>query len=417
MNIKISPNTLCGKVSAISSKSYAHRALICAALSENKSQIYCSDISDDIKATVNCLNGIGASIKYIDKTFFVNPINTKFALEEIDCGESGSTLRFILPIVCALGLKIRIKMHGRLPNRPIYALVEQLENNGCKIKQEEDVLFVEGKLKSANYTIPGNVSSQFITGLLFALPLLEGKSTVTVTGPFESFSYIKLTLQVLSEFGVKFGFCDNRFEVNHTKFIAKDLAVEGDWSNAAFWLCAGAFSQQGVTVDNLNLDSVQGDKKILDILREFGANLTVEDNSVTVKKGGLKGVTVDAADIPDLVPIICVLATGAKGETNIINASRLRIKESDRIKTVVDLIESLGGKIDETEDGMIVSDFSLSGGEIDSYNDHRIAMSGAIASCLCKGDVLIKNSNAVNKSYPKFFDDFNKLNGNAKEML
>ncbi len=417
MNIKISPNTLSGKIDAISSKSHAHRALICAALSESQSKIYCNDLSDDINATVNCLNGLGASITYVDKTFFVKPIDTKFASDEIDCGESGSTLRFILPIVCALGLKIRIKMHGRLPQRPISALVLQLQEKGSKIVQEGNVLYVEGKLKNGNFTLPGNVSSQFITGLLFALPLLKGKSTITVTGKLESFSYIKLSLQVLAEFGVNIEVCDNVFQVNSSEYCAKNLVIEGDWSNAAFWLSAGAFSNEGITVNNLNLDSVQGDKKIIDILAQFGAKIKITNSSVTVKKGDLKGIIVDANDIPDLVPIICVVATYASGKTNIVNASRLRIKESDRIKTVVELVSRLGGKIEETADGMVVYNSKLSGGKVDSNNDHRIAMSGAIASSVSSKDIIIKDANAVNKSYPKFFKDFNKLNGNAKEML
>ncbi len=417
MKVKISPEILNGEIDAISSKSHAHRALICAALSNNESKIYCTDVSDDIIATVNCLNGLGASIVYQNNLFVVKPINLSLAKEEIDCGESGSTLRFILPIACAFGLKIRIKMHGRLPNRPLSPLIEQLCKNGCNIEQKDDVLYLDGKLKSGEFTIAGNVSSQFISGLLFAIPLLEGKSKIIVTEKIESFSYIKLTLEVLKEFGVEFNFLDNVFSLKNKKYIGKDIVVEGDWSNAAFWLCAGAFSQKGVTVNNLRIDSVQGDRKIVEILTGFGAKVNIENNSVTVKKGELMGITVDANDIPDLVPIVACVASFATGETVITNASRLRIKESDRIKTVVELVTNLGGKIKETPDGMIIYKSTHKGGTIKSHNDHRIAMSGAIASCVCKEDVVIENAEAVNKSYPKFFEDFNKLNGNAKEML
>lgn len=415
MNLKVYPSTLNGEVSAISSKSYAHRALICAALANSPSKIKCDNLSDDINATVNCLNGIGAEIKYSDKTFFVKPIDVSKAKKEIDCGESGSTLRFILPIIGALGLKVKIIMHGRLPQRPLSPLYEQMQKNGCFFEKKDNYIIVSGKLKSADYEIEGNISSQFVTGLLFSLPLIKGKSKIVIKNKFESYSYVLMTLAVLKDFGIEYSFENNEFLLTKFNYHASNCVVEGDWSNAAFWLCAGALSKQGIKVTNLNFNSTQGDKKIIDILQNFGAEVIINNNSATIKSSNLNGINVDASDIPDLVPIICVVASVANGVTTITNAQRLRIKESDRIKSVVEMINNVGGNIKETADGMVINGSKLNGGVVNSFNDHRIVMSAAILSSVCESTIEIINSQAVNKSYPMFFEDLKKLNGNVKE--
>lgn len=415
MNLKVYPSTIKGEVSAISSKSYAHRALICAALASSPSKIKCDNLSDDIEATVNCLNGIGAEITYKNKEFFVKPIDISKAKHEIDCGESGSTLRFMLPIIGALGLNIKITMHGRLPQRPLSPLYEQMEQNGCSFEKKDNYIIIRGKLKAADYEIEGNISSQFVTGLLFSLPLINGKSKIVIKNKFESYSYVLMTLSVLKDFGIEYSFENNEFILTKNSYYSNDCTVEGDWSNAAFWLCAGALSEQGIEVTNLNFNSTQGDKKIIDILKEFGADVKVDSNSATIKKSNLKGIAVNASDIPDLVPIICVVASVANGITTITNAERLRIKESDRIKSVVDMIKNVGGDIKETADGMIINGCALKGGVVNSFNDHRIVMSAAVLSSVCEDLVEIIDSQAVNKSYPMFFEDFKKLNGNVKE--
>lgn len=416
MNLNVYPSVINGEISAISSKSYAHRALICAALSNSPSKIKCDNLSDDIKATVNCLNGIGAEIIYSNKVFTVKPIDVSKAKKEIDCGESGSTLRFILPIIGALGLKIKIVMHGRLPKRPLSPLYEQMEKNGCSFEKKENYLIVNGKLEPAAYEIEGNISSQFVTGLLFSLPLIKGNSKIVIKNKFESYSYVLMTLAVLKDFGVEYSFENNEFLITKNKYHSNDCIVEGDWSNAAFWLCLGALSDKGIKVTNLNFNSTQGDKKIIDILKEFGADVLVDGNSAIIKKSKLKGITVNASDIPDLVPIICVVASVAKGKTTITNAERLRIKESDRIKSVVTMIKNVGGEIKETADGMIVTGNKLAGGVVDSYNDHRIVMSAAVLSTVCENFVEIIDTQAVNKSYPMFFEDFKNLNGKVEEV-
>ncbi len=415
MNLKVYPSTIKGEISAISSKSYAHRALICAALASSPSKIKCDNLSDDINATVNCLNGIGAEITYKNKEFFVTPIDVSKAKCDIDCGESGSTLRFMLPIIGALGLNIKIIMHGRLPQRPLSPLYEQMEQNGCSFEKKDNYIIISGKLKAADYEIEGNISSQFVTGLLFSLPLIKGKSKIVIKNKFESYSYVLMTLAVLKDFGIEYSFENNEFKLIKNSYHSNDCTVEGDWSNAAFWLCAGALSDQGIKVTNLNFNSTQGDKKIIDILKDFGADVKVDSNSATIKKSILKGITVNASDIPDLVPIICVVASVASGVTTITNAERLRIKESDRIKSVVEMIKNVGGDINETADGMIINGCALKGGVVNSFNDHRIVMSAAVLSSVCENLVEIIDSQAVNKSYPMFFEDFKKLNGNVKE--
>ncbi|MGN0173951.1 MAG: 3-phosphoshikimate 1-carboxyvinyltransferase, partial [Acutalibacteraceae bacterium] len=255
MNLVVKSSGLSGSISAISSKSYAHRALICAALADKSSKIRCDTLSNDILATVNCLNGLGAEIYYSDKVFTVNPIDISKAKQEIDCGESGSTLRFILPIIGALGLSIKIIMHGRLPERPLSPLYEQMQKNGCEFEKADNYLIVKGKLKAADYEIEGNISSQFVTGLLFSLPLIEGKSRIIIKNKFESYSYVLMTLSVLKDYGINYRFENNVFELIDSKYHSNDTVVEGDWSNAAFWLCAGALSKSGVTVSNLNFNS------------------------------------------------------------------------------------------------------------------------------------------------------------------
>lgn len=417
MNLVLENNELFGEISAISSKSHAHRALICASLSDGVSKIKCDTLSADIEATANCLIGLGANIEYKDKTFTVKPIDITKAKRTIDCGESGSTLRFLLPIIGALGINISIQMHGRLPKRPLFPLDREMKKHGCDLILFGDTLKISGKLQAGDYEIEGNISSQFISGLLFALPLIKGKSKIIIKNKFESYSYVNLTREVLNNFSVNYEFENNIFILKNDVYRSVNLTVEGDWSNSAFWLCAGALSKKGITVTNLNLNSVQGDKKIVEVLKDFGAEISINQNKVTVKNNNLSAITVDASDIPDLVPIIALTATFASGKTVIKNALRLRIKESDRIKTVVELIRNLGGIVDETDDGMIITGASLEGGVVNSHNDHRIAMTCAIASMICSRPVKLVDSEAVNKSYPNFFNDFKKLNGKFKEEV
>ncbi len=424
MEIKITPSELSGSVEIAESKSYAHRMLICAALAKEPCKIICVQSSEDIDATVRCITALGAKAERLADGFYVTPIKEVPETSEMDCGESGSTLRFILPVIAALGAKVRIKMSGRLPQRPLEPLWSELCKNGMTLcKKARDLLECGGKLKSGTFTLPGNISSQYISGLLFALPLIEGDSELIITGKIESEAYIDITREVLEKFGIKSEFVCDRFKIKGGQRAGLtgscEVRAEGDWSNAAFWLCAGALSERGVTCTGLNLKSVQGDRKIVDILQRFGAGVFFDEYKITVRAGDLKGITIDASGVPDLVPVLATVACKAEGQTRIINAERLRIKESDRLKTVSEMLGALGAEIKETEDGLIIngSGEGLCGGAAaDSCNDHRIAMSAAIASCICKEELTLTGAQAVNKSYPTFWERFKELGGITEEI-
>ena len=413
MDVCIRPSTLRGVIPAIPSKSYAHRLLIAAALSEHTSTIHCSALSDDIWATVHCLNAMGADISYDSGHFTVHPIITPTA-GTFDCAECGTTLRLLLPVVCALGVGGDLTGRGRLPERPLSPLYEELTDHGAQLSaQGAFPLTVSGQLTAGDYTLAANVSSQFISGLLFALPLLAGDSTLTLTGAVESRPYLDMTLDVLSRFGVIITERDNVFFIHGGQRLTApaESTVEGDWSNAAFWLCAGALGD-GVTVTTLSPTSRQGDANVLDVLRTFGATVSWSGDSVTVSGGTLCGHTIDGSQIPDLVPILCVVGALASGTTTVVNAQRLRIKESDRLATVHALLHQLGTDITQTDDGLMIhGGVPLTGGQVTSANDHRIAMACAIAAAHCDGAVTLTDAQAVQKSYPHFFDDYTRLGG------
>lgn len=416
MNVICTPANVSGKIKAISSKSDAHRLLICGALADAPTKVHCNVMSKDIAATVDCLKNMGAEIEVDGDIITVNP-NKFNEKAELDCNESGSTLRFLLPVVSALGIDATITGHGRLPERPISPLKEEMERMGVAFHNGSKFpLHLTGKLKAGEYEILGNVSSQFITGLLFALPLLDGDSKIKMIPPVESRSYLNITLSALRKFGVEIEEKENLYIIKgNQKYISpKEITVDGDWSNSSFFLCAGALNENGVTVEDLDINSPQGDKAILKVLENMGAEVKINGTEITVKKNKLNGITVDAADIPDAVPIISIVASACDGETRIINAGRLRIKESDRIKSVVDMLTAVGGKVEETDDGMIIrGGADLKGGTIEGCNDHRIVMSSAILSSICKSNVTITDYKAVEKSYPHFFEDFNLMGGNA----
>ena len=404
-----------GKIKAIASKSVAHRLLICAAFANKESAIRCENVNNDILATANCLRALGAEIDYVNESFYVKPISLFVNDAILNCNESGSTLRFLIPVVCAVCDKTSFMMSGRLPERPLSPLREELESHGIKFEYpQNDILTVSGKLKCGDYIISGEVSSQFISGLLFALSILNGKSTLTVTGKIESAPYIEMTLDALKAFGVSVSVNGNIYTVLGKDLTSKGvLSVEGDWSNAAFSLCAAALGGN-ITLDNLNLSSHQGDKAILDILTSFGSQIVKGNDFVTVKKDKLHAIEFDASQIPDLVPVIATVAAVAEGTTKIYGASRLRIKESDRLVSTSTMLRNLGADVMETDDGLVIHGKSrLSGGTVSSFNDHRIAMSAAVASVVCDGSVTIKDAEAVSKSYPDFWEDMKKLGCNV----
>ena len=400
------------RIRAISSKSEAHRALICAALADRKTKLICTDLNADIEATVDCLRSLGAKIDREGDVFTISPIETPMQNAALDCNESGSTLRFMLPLCASLGADCSFIMRGRLASRPLSPLYELLSENGVTLSAHGiSPLNISGKLLPGNYSVTANISSQYISGLLFALSVADGSSTLALVGKVESAPYIWMTVDTLQKFGadIKFDFDKNTFYINGKDRLISPSTFEvfGDWSNAAFFLCAGAIGSHSVTLSNLDPESRQGDRSIISVLREMGAMIdcNAETGELTVYPSKLGGIRIDASDIPDLVPVLSVGASVAEGETVIYNASRLRLKESDRIESVCTTLRSLGALISPLDDGMVIrGKKKLTGGYVDSFNDHRIAMSAAIASLVCTGEVKISNFEAINKSYPSFLD-------------
>ncbi len=414
MNVKVSGNGVSGSVCAIPSKSDVHRALICASLADRKSRVNFSSFSQDIEATISCLRALGAKINTDSMGAEIEPIGEKFNIgATLDCFESGSTIRFMIPVAAALGAEASFTGRGRLAQRPLEPLSTLLENNGCSFSEFGIFpLKVSGKLQGNDFSIKGDVSSQFITGLLFALPLIGG-GKITVIEPVESKKYIDMTVRTMRQFGIDIIEKNNVYSVSGKYTVLSDIYIsDGDWSNAAFFLSAGAINGE-VTVTDIYKNSLQGDKEIVDILKSFGATVSQNDSSVTVKADSLKGIDIDASQIPDLVPILSVVASFAKGETKIYNAGRLRIKESDRLSAVSKMINSLGGKVTELADSLIISgnpNLKCSG-VTDSFNDHRMVMSASILAVCSKTQITINNAQAVNKSYPDFFKDLALLGG------
>ena len=414
MKVKITPSLPTGKIKAIASKSAAHRLLICAAFADKSTELVCEEINEDISATVRCLNALGAKITRKGTSFIVLPVKNLRQNATLDCGESGSTMRFLVPVVAVLGCGADFAMSGRLPERPLSPLREELEAHGISFSAAgTNPLTLRGKIGAGEYSIRGDVSSQFISGLLFALSLVDGKSRIKIEGKLESAPYVNMTLDALYEFDAEPEQTESGFNVDGRKRLSspEKLTVEGDWSNAAFALCAGAINKKAkVSVFALDPESTQGDRAIIETLVRFGADVRRKGDCFTVRGGELRGIELDASNIPDLVPVIAVVAAAAEGQTVIYGASRLKIKESDRLATVTQMLSSLGADIKMTDDGLIINGGkALSGGEVSSCGDHRIAMSAAVASTICTDTVTVNSAEAVAKSYPAFWEDFAAL--------
>ena len=414
MNVTIKPHSFCGELSAPPSKSYMHRILICAALSDKCTEIKCSELSEDTRATLNALSSLGAEFEIKENSIFVTPVGeNKTQIKEIDCKESGSTFRFMLPVAASLGGKALFFGSKRLSQRPILPLCECLEKHGVVFENGKGTLpcEIDGKIKSGVYEIAGDVSSQFVSGLMMALGNIGG-GEIKITGQIKSAPYIEITAEVMKLFGVDVNKSDSGYIIKSDGYKTTGEAfVEGDLSNAAFHLAMGALGGE-VKIFGLKENTAQGDGKIIDILKEMGADVVREKDAVTIKKSALSPIMIDCEDIPDIVPILCVIASGVKGESVFYNIKRLREKESDRVESTCALIKGLGGNITADENTIKVNGTGkLRGGIVDSFNDHRIAMSAAAASVICDEEVTIKDAQAVNKSYPDFFEKFALLGG------
>ena len=411
----IVPGARFGEVRIPSSKSIVHRLLICAALGQEQVLIRYDGLSRDIRATADCLNALGADIRAEETELRVLPITEKKHTEKVllPTGESGSTLRFLIPLAGALGRKADFKMEGRLSERPMAPFDQLLREHGMTLNREGKILHCEGQLEGGMFRLPGNVSSQYFSGLLMALPNLSGESLLQTEGEMESAAYVRLTEEVLQLAEVRFAREDMstwRICGPQTPHLPQTVQAEGDWSNAAFFLCAAALSENGIRVSGLNPASGQGDRQILQILHTFGAEITSDQDCISVREGTRRPIHIDAMSIPDLVPVLAVLCCGAEGSSRITGATRLRWKESDRLKATTSLIRSLGGEAEELPDGIIIHGTGrLRGGVIDAFNDHRIAMSAAVASVLCPEPVIVPMAECVEKSYPAFWRDYEAL--------
>lgn len=394
MDLTIQPGKLRGSITAIPSKSQAHRLLICAAFSESPTTLFCPQTNQDIQATADCLNALGATVVRTEDSYRVEPAHNIPKQATLNCRESGSTLRFFLPIAGALGVDTTFQMEGRLPQRPLSPLWEEMERMGCNLSRPTaDTIRCTGKLIPGKYTIDGGVSSQFVTGLLYGLSLLKEESSLRLTGKVESLPYISMTLAALETFGVLIPEENQVYSIKPQKFVSPgELLVEGDWSNAAFWLAAKALGSD-VDITNLNYNSPQGDSAVVRYLE------ALEEKAV-----------IDAADTPDLVPVLAVTAAAKKGAC-FVNAGRLRLKETDRLATTAALIRNLGGQAEIQGDSLMVEGTGLTGGTVDATGDHRIAMAAAIAATVCTQPVTVLSAQSVEKSYPAFWGDYKMLGG------
>ena len=414
MNIAVQPGPLRGRVEIPASKSVAHRAMIAAALADRPTQIVLNAVNDDLTATAACLNALGAACERTDFGYRIVPAaqekNVCGAAENasgatdlceiassptLDCGESGSTLRFLLPVAAALGREARFVGHGRLPERPHDVLLDAMAAHGATADARRLPLQLHGRLRGGTFALPGNVSSQYITGLLMALPLCAGDSVIRLTTRLESAPYVNLTLRALADFGIRAEIRPDGWRIpgGQRYHSPGRVVVEGDWSGAAFWLAANALGSR-VECGNLDEASAQGDRAIRPLLNRLGGEI-------------------DVSECPDLVPALAVAAAGFPGRTALVGAARLRLKESDRLASVAALLRALGCAVDEGAESLTIHGGApLTGGTVDGCGDHRIVMAAAVAATAASSPVTILGAQAVAKSYPDFFRDFEALGGN-----
>lgn len=415
----LNAKTVQGEITVPPSKSYAHRALIALALSKGKGVVRPVDLSMDIMATLKCLEDLGVDFfirekeVHMDARGFGNRRDRVLKPEE-----SGSTLRFFIPITLLFDEVYEFRGSTSLMKRPLTVYEELFHELDVTLYRDSmESLVVKGKLAPGHFTMRGDVSSQFISGMLFVLPLLQGDSTLTVTGNLESAGYVAMTLKVMEDFGVYVDREDNTFIIKGNQtYTPRDYEVEGDYSQGAFFMAAAALGGD-VYVKGLQHDSIQGDRAIVRILEKMGALIEPQDEGYLVHQSSLKGVDVEISDIPDLTPVLGVLLALSESGGKLNNCRRLRYKESNRIESTIELIRALGGQAELRGDDIVIKGQKLlRGGTVDTYHDHRIVMASAVASLKCAEDVTILGYEAVNKSYPEFFRDFFLLTGADKEV-
>jgi len=421
----VSPASLTGAIDVIPSKSASHRAVMMAALASGETALSPIQLSRDIRATLDCARALGlteAPASAQGDTLVIHGGQRErvpLPLRTLDCGESGSTLRFFIPLALDGRGPVRLIGHGRLMQRPLDVYEQLFVPRGARWALEGDALTLCGALQSGEYALRGDVSSQFVTGLLLALPRLAGNSVIRITTRLESRAYVELTRRMQAAFGVVSHWEDERtlrVPGGQTPISPGRLAIEGDWSHAAFYLVAGALGHAGpLTLRRLDMNSTQGDRAIVSILRRMGARIDEGQHELTVHPSALHGETVDVTQVPDLVPVLAVAMAGARGESRITGAARLRIKESDRLSAIAGALNACGARVTELPDGLIIrGGHPLHGAAVDGRNDHRIVMAMAVAAALSDGDIAISDAQAVAKSAPAFWEEYASLGGQAR---
>lgn len=419
MKRRIRPSKLHGGLRVPSSKSVSHRALICAALSPGASIVSGLDDSRDLRATREAMEALGASFTDLgDGSWQVTGVRKHTKDARIDCGESGSTLRFMIPIAALLADRAEFVGEGKLPTRPIQTILDVFDQAGTSYTYPGQLPLVTERFQLPSvFSLDGSISSQFFTGFLMAAPISKTELNLGIAGKLESEPYVELTREVMKAFGVDVLRTESGYYVAAGQtYTSVDYHVEGDYSQAAFWIVAGLIGDTSLRLKGLKKNSTQGDRAILTLTKEMGGRWEWEGDDLIVHPSATRGMIIDVQDIPDLVPILSVLAALSEGETRIINAARLRIKESDRLQSTTDILTKLGAMIREEGDGLVIyGREELTGGSVDAWNDHRIAMAVAIASTRASGEIALTGSEAVQKSYPHFWDEFQRLGGEVHE--
>lgn len=418
MNVKIKPNEIKGELKSIPSKSLLHRAIILSGISKDRATKLenVNTISKDVEATLTCIEKLGAKTKVEGDSIRITSLgNIKKSKVELHCKESGTTLRLLLPLVSTFSKEATVDCSEGLRKRPIRELIETLEESGLYFKEKGFPINISGNVTTDFFKISGDISSQYVSGLLLLSSLLDQRSSIYLTTKLESRAYVNITIKVLRDFGIIVNELEEGvFEIygGRDKILPpKEYQIEGDWSNAAFFLVGGCLGDS-IKMSGLNLESSQGDKKIVQILKKAGAILTCSDDCISSNRSHLNSFEVDFSETPDLFPILSVVAALSKGQSILKGGERLKLKESNRIESTFQMLKSLGADVKKRDDGLIIQGKEiLDGGIVNSFNDHRIVMSATMASIKCKEPVSIVNAGAVKKSYPNFFDDFKKVGG------
>lgn len=424
MDVSITPHDLFGTVEAIPSKSCAHRALICASFANGTTNITCPCISEDIQVTVDCLKALGTTIARTKQGFRVVPAKGQNRPQSVklNCKESGTTLRFLLPLLGALHVNATISAEGRLFSRPLDPLISELSAHGMSFTwQGEKFLEVSGQLTNGSFELPGDISSQFISGLLLSLPLLNESSTIQITGPIQSRDYLVITEHVMEDFGVcaTFDAQNAIYIIEPQHYVCPGVySIEGDWSNAAPWLTAGAIGQ-GIEVTGLSMQSAQGDRAILAALSLVGARVSRQQKGAACMIDHLRPFTISVSEVCDLAPVLAALAAFIPGTSRLTNIQRLHLKESDRVQSICSVLRAFGVTVELSDDQ---TELIITGGKqpvsciVDSCNDHRMVMMATILASYATGPVIITHAEAINKSYPFFFEHFKQLGGVCHSM-